>query len=199
MTAQTLDRVTLADSGPQKKEYAVEKPRVPLVWKLFGLTALLIVIVVGVAVGITIERANRIANETVRTSINGAAKLFRSFEEQRLGRLEGVTSVLGSDSNFYAYIQTALNPAPEAATPSQPSEAPAPAGIDYSSINDTLLEQRDRLKTDVMLLLDDQGVLVARTDKPMVAGGTKEDFYAKFPLVKHIVDEESVPNPSGVL
>jgi eukaryotic-like serine/threonine-protein kinase len=201
LSAQTIERATLAgDTGPQKKEYAVEKPRVPLVWKLFGLTALLIAIVVAVAVGITIQRANAIANETVRTSINGAAKLFRSFEEQRLGRLEGVTSVLGSDSNFYAYIQTALNPAPEpAATPApQPTEA-APAGIDYSSINDTLLEQRDRLKTDVMLLLDDQGVLVARTDKPMVAGGSKEDFYEKVPLVKRIVDDQNVPYISGVL
>ena len=45
MTAQTLDRVTLAEPV-QKKEYAVEKPRVPLVWKLFGLTALLIALVV---------------------------------------------------------------------------------------------------------------------------------------------------------
>jgi HAMP domain-containing protein/predicted Ser/Thr protein kinase len=209
VSAEAFENMTLADreAVPQKKEYVVEKPRVPLVWKLFGLTALLIAIVVGVAVGITIQRANAIANETVRTSINGAAKLFRSFEEQRLGRLEGVTSVLGSDSNFYAYIQTALTPAETAPVPggtagSQPAvdaTAPAPASIDYSSINDTLLEQRDRLKTDVMLMLDDQGVLVARTDKPMVASGSGEDFYEKFPLVKRIVDDQNVPNPSGVL
>jgi serine/threonine-protein kinase len=210
LTAQTIERATLAgDTGPQKKEYAVEKPRVPLVWKLFGLTALLIAIVVAVAVGITIQRANAIANETVRTSINGAAKLFRSFEEQRLGRLEGVTSVLGTDSNFYAYIQTALTPAepaPVAATPgapgSQPTDAnatPAPSGIDTASVNDILLEQRDRLKTDVILLLDDQGVLVARTDKPMVAGASKEDFYEKVPLVKRIVDDQNIPYTSGVL
>ncbi len=198
MTAQTLDRVTLAEPSPQKKEYAVEKPRVPLVLKLFGLTALLIALVVAVAVGITIERANRIANETVQTSINGAAKLFRSFEEQRLGRLEGVTSVLGGDPNFAAYIQTALNTAPQVAPPDA-ADAPPLAGIDYSSINDQILEQRDRLKTDVMLLLDDQGILVARTDKPMVAAATKEDFYEKVPMVKRVVDDQNVPTTSGVL
>jgi HAMP domain-containing protein/predicted Ser/Thr protein kinase len=210
VTAQTFDNATLAErDAVSKKEYVVERPRVPLVWKLFGLTALLIATVVGLAVGITIERASRIANQTVTTSINGAAKLFRAFEEQRLGRLEGVTSVLGSDSNFYAYIQTALTPAEAAPPPtasaaaSQPAAdanaAPSAAGIDYSSINDTLLEQRDRLKTDVMMLLDDQGVLVARTDKPMVAGGSKEDFYEKVPLVKRIVDDQSVASNSGVL
>ena len=200
MSAQAFDsKVTLAGNEPipQKKEYTVEKPRVPLVWKLFGLTALLILIVVGVAVGITIERANRIANETVRTSINGAAKLFHSFEEQRLGRLEGVTSVLGSDSNFYAYIQTALTPTET--VPATPGVAPPPAGIDYSSINDTLLEQRDRLKTDVLMLLDDRGTLVARTDKPMVAGASKEDFYEKVPLVRKVVDDNNLPYTSGVL
>jgi len=210
VAAETFENVTLSDrEAPRKKEYVVEKPRVPLVWKLFGLTALLIAIVVGVAVGITIQRANAIANETVRTSINGAAKLFRSFEEQRLGRLEGVTSVLGSDSNFYAYIQTALTPSESAPVPSgaagsQPAPdaaTPAPAGsdIDTSSINDTLLEQRDRLKTDVMLMLDDQGVLVARTDKPMVAGRSNEDFYEKIPLVKRIVDDQTVLSTSGVV
>src|SRR6185436_1573773 len=167
---------------------------------LFGLTALLILTVVGLAVGITIQRANKVANETVTASINGAAKLFRAFEEQRLGRLEGVTSVLGSDSNIYAYIQNALSPVETAPVPADPNAPPPPpAAIDYSSINDTLLEQRDRLKTDVMMLLDDQGVLVARTDKPMVASGSKEDFYEKVPLVRKIVDDAGVPYTSGVL
>ena len=200
MTAQTLDRVTLADRDlPKKPEYVVEKPRVPLVWKLFGLTALLILTVVGLAVGITIQRANSVANETVTTSINGAAKLFRAFEEQRLGRLEGVTSVLGSDSNIYAYIQNALSPVETAPVPADPNAPAAPVDIDYTSINDTLLEQRDRLKTDVMMLLDDQGMLVARTDKPKVAGPSNENFYEKVPLVQRIVDDAGVPYTSGVL
>ena len=208
MTAQTLDRATLSETElPKKKEYVVERPRVPLALKLFGLTALLILIVVGIAVGITIERANRVANATVNASITSAAKLYRQFETLRLGRLAGVTEVLGSDSNFYAYIQSALAPAPEpaATTPGAPpatTPPPAPAAapqIDYSSINDTILEQRDRLKTDVMMLLDDQGILVARTDQPMLAGTSKEDFYEMVPLVHRIVDDENVKATSGVM
>jgi len=201
MTAQALDtKATVSQELPSKKEYTVEKPRVPLVLKLFGLTALLIAIVVAVAVGITIQRANAVAAETVNRSINGAATLFQDFEERRLDGLAGATQVLGSDSNFYAYIQTALNPEPIASTqPADPNVPPPAPGIDFSSINDTLIEQRDRLRTDVMMLLDDQGNLVARTDKPMVAGGSKEDFYEKTPLVRTIVDDGNVAATKGVL
>ncbi|MEO8378518.1 MAG: protein kinase, partial [Acidobacteriota bacterium] len=212
MSAQTIEPVTISGDVPLKKEYVVEKPRVPLVWKLFGLTALLIATVVGTAVGITIQRANAIAHETVQTSIAGAAKLFDAFERQRLASLAGATQVLGSDPSFYAYIQRALiggtdeaQPVagappvnPVAAQPADANAGPAPA-IDYSSINDQLIEQRDRIKTDVMLLLDDQGLLVARTDQPMIAGATKEDFYKKSALVQTIVDDGDIATTQGVL
>jgi len=208
MTAQAFDsKATVSQELPSKKEYAVEKPRVPLVLKLFGLTALLIAIVVGVAVGITIQRAHAVAAETVNRSITGAAMLFQEFEKQRLDGLAGATQVLGSDSNFYAYIQTALSPepvaapqgAPSATQPADPNVPPAAPAIDYTSINDTLIEQRDRLQTDVLMLLDDQGILVARTDQPMIAGGSKEDFYEKSPLARAIVDDGSIPATKGVL
>ena len=216
MTAQALEPVTVADRELPKKAYAVERPRFPLVLKLFGLTALLIAMVVAVAVGITIERANRVAQTTVTNSIASAAKLFRDFERQRLRGLENATSILGSDPNIVAYIESALRggaPSGEAAEaaelstpvaattePTVPAEAPAaPAAVDTASINDTLLEQRERLGTDVMMLLDDQGVLVARTDQPMVAGAPKEDLYNKTPLVRRIVDDATVEKTSGVL
>jgi len=210
VTAQTLDPVTVAGDVPSKKEYVVERPRVPLVLKLFGLTALLIAIVVAVAVGVTIQRANTIAHATVQTSIASAAKLFDAFERQRLDSLAGATQVLGSDSNFHAYVQRALTGASDEvgltpqdpAAPSQPADpnaAPTTLAVDYSSLNDILLQNRDRLRTDVMMLLDDQGILVARTDQPMIAGGTKEDFYEKFPLVRGIVDDGNIPASRGVL
>ncbi|HET8797670.1 MAG TPA: hypothetical protein VFO89_08285, partial [Thermoanaerobaculia bacterium] len=160
MTAETLDTVTTAsDKIPAQKAYTVERPRFPLVFKLFLLTALLIVIVVGVAVGITIQRANSVADETVKSSIASAAKLFRDFEEQRLGRLASATQLLGSDSNFSGYIQATLQPQgtllPEAgAPPADPNAPPAAAEPDIASITDQLLQNRERLGTDVMMLLD---------------------------------------------
>jgi eukaryotic-like serine/threonine-protein kinase len=201
MTAQAFDsKATVSQELPSKKEYAVEKPRVPLVLKLFGLTALLIAIVVGLAVGITIQKAHAVAAETVDRSITGAATLFQEFERQRLDSIAGATQVLGSDSNFYAYIETALSPEPVAAAqPVDPNVPPPAPAIDYSSINDILIERRDRLKTDVLMLLDDQGILVARTDQPMIAGASKEDFYEKSPLVRAIVDDGGIGATKGVL
>jgi eukaryotic-like serine/threonine-protein kinase len=200
MTAQALDtKATISAEVPSKKEYTVEKPRFPLVLKLFLLTALLIAIVVAVAVGITISRANAIANETVNRSISGAAKLFDQFEQERLNALGGATRVLGSDSSFYAYIQSALQPALPEETPVDPNAPPPAPAIDYASINDQLIQNRERLKTDVMMLLDDQGNLVARTDKVMVAGVAAENFYDKSSLVRTIVDDGATEVTTGVL
>ena len=76
MTVQTLDTRAAEESTPIRKAAAVERARFPLVWKLFGLTALLILIVVVLAVGITIQRADSIARSTVNASISSAARLF---------------------------------------------------------------------------------------------------------------------------
>src|SRR5436305_11877793 len=96
-----------AETGPRPTVYTVERPKFPLVWKLFGLTAMLIAAVVTIAVAITIQRANRIAGDTVNRSISGAARLFNELERQRLGRLALPAELVGSDSNFVAYIQKA--------------------------------------------------------------------------------------------
>src|SRR5687767_3712173 len=132
MTAQTLDRATVSDQElPKKKEYTVERARVPLVLKLFGLTALLIAAVVATAVGITLQRANRIAGETVNASITSAAKLFHELEEQRLKRLELPAALLGNDPSFAAAIENSLtgaDPAVPAIDPAAPPiAAPDPA------------------------------------------------------------------------
>ena len=93
---------------PVRKTPVVEKAKFPLVWKLFGLTALLIVIVVGIAIGITIQRANAIARTTVDKSIASAAKLFKELERQRLGRLSLSAEFLGRDPSFVAYMEHAM-------------------------------------------------------------------------------------------
>src|SRR5687768_4474539 len=154
VTEQPLDRLTVIDRElPRKKEYTVERARVPLVLKLFGLTALLIVIVVGVAVGITIERANRVANETVNASISGAAKLFRELEKTRLARLTLPTVLLGNDPSFVALTQADLAGTAEESVASGTTAqtpvaavpepvAPSASSIDIISIADQLEQRR---------------------------------------------------------
>ncbi|HKR62153.1 MAG TPA: HAMP domain-containing protein, partial [Thermoanaerobaculia bacterium] len=207
MTAQTLDKATISDRELPRKEYVVERARVPLVWKLFGLTALLIVVVVGVAVAITIERANRVANETVNASISGAAKLFRELEKQRLARLSLPTSLLGNDPSFVALTQADLGvgseaaAAPPATTPTAPAAtpaAPAPT-IDLVSIADQLEQRRQSFGTDLLMLLNDEGRLITRTDQPTTATPPMTDLYEQTVLVSSVVDDATMENASGVL
>jgi serine/threonine-protein kinase len=194
----------------------VERAKFPLVWKLFGLTALLIVIVVGIAIGITIQRANAIAKTTVDNSIAGAARLFKEFENQRLRRLALPATLLGSDPQFAAYIDEALKGAPPAAAPggtatgaaaapsaSTPPSAAAPESqprvLDLASIADTILERKEAFKSDLFILLDGEGRVIARTDQQTVTAPSYEDLYKESQLVRSMVDDASLPETDGVL
>ena len=207
MTVETISGPLRTVSGElpiPRKAPVVEKAKFPLVWKLFGLTALLIAIVVVVAVAITIERANAIAKTTVDNSIAGAAKLFKEFERQRLGRLALPAELLGTDPNFAAYIQKSLmgeaaSAAPAAPTAAAPPAAAAPPTLDLPSIADQLEQRRQAFGSDLFILLDDQGRVVARTDQPSVTAPTYEDLYKETPLVKIIVDDASLEDSTGVM
>ena len=191
--------MTATDSTtePELKRPALEKARFPLVWKLFALTATLIVIVVAIAVGVTIERASGIAENTVNTSISNAANLFREFERQRVGRLALPAVLLGNDPKFVAYIQEAMSGA--VSVPTTPGAAPAPPVIDLVSIADQLEQRRQAFGTDLIILLDDQGRVVARTDQPTLNASTREDLYEESPIVKRIVDDASIESTAGVV
>jgi eukaryotic-like serine/threonine-protein kinase len=191
---------------PKRKLHVVERPRFPLVFKLFGLTALLILIVVGMAVGITIERADRIAHDSVNASISSAARLFKIFEKSRLDNLQLGAAPIGHDPTFVAYIQQSLRPV-EASAPipgvatAVPPSAEAAQPIDYASIIDQLREKKKLLGNDRLLLiaLDDQGQVLARTDQPGITAEQREDLYEKIPLVKDLVETPSLPGVTGVI
>ena len=200
MTADSVGSGTQTITGevPKSKTATIERARWPLVWKLFGLTALLIVLVVAIAVGITIQRADTIARATVNSSISAAAKLFREFEHQRLGRLALPAQLLGNDPTFVAYIQKAFEPS---APPAQSGSSQPALGqsFDLPSIADQLEQRRQAFGSDLVILLDDQGRVVARTDQPSLTTPTLEDLYEHSPLVKRVVDDASVPYTQGVL
>jgi HAMP domain-containing protein/predicted Ser/Thr protein kinase len=211
VTEQPLDRATISDVELPRKEYTVERARVPLVLKLFGLTAGLIVIVVGLAVGITIQRANAVADETVSASINGAAKLFGELEDQRLARLRLPAELLGSDPNFFALIEVALTgesatdtsveTGAAVVTPSATPETVPPAAptIDLTSIVDQIEQRRQSFRSDLVMLLDDEGRLIARTDVPVTATPPMTDLYTLSGLVQAIVDDAGIPSTIGVM
>jgi eukaryotic-like serine/threonine-protein kinase len=212
VTEAAIDQPEAATDMPRKKAWVVERPRFPLVLKLFGLMALLIILVVGIAVGITIQRANAVAQETVQASITSAARLFRELEEQRLARVELPTALLGNDPSFAAAIAADLGVGGEAAptpieTPLAASDAPAgapvtdtaaPPDISIISIADQLEQRREAFRTDLLLLLDDQGRLIHRTDRPPTATPPMTDLYDQTVLVRQAIDD-SLPSFRGTL
>ena len=198
--AQTMTAAS-PDTGPvvqpKKKAVAAERPRFPLALKLFALMALLIVIVVGIAIGVTIQRANFIARATVNKSISSAAKLFRDFEHQRLGRLALGAQILGGDPTFAAYVQSSLNPAPEPAAPgATPAPPPAP---DYVSLLDQLNQRKESLGSDLMILFDAQGKLAVRTDQPAPVGSHTDELARQLPLVRDMLEDATIPTATGVV
>lgn len=205
---EAAEPATAVAVAPRKKASSVERARFPLVLKLFLLTALLIIVVVGLAIGITLQRAGAIAGATVNKSIGSAAKLFEDFEKQRLGRLALTAQLVGGDSSFVGYIQNALMPAaPDAASPASaaagattsPPAAAGESGPDLVSILDQLSQRKEAFGSDLVMLLDDEGKLVARTDQPAVTTARGEDLYEESPLVKAIVDDAGVESSTGVL
>jgi hypothetical protein len=167
---------------PKRIAPVVERPRVPLVLKLFGATALLIVIVIGIAVGITIERSRRVAATTVNASIAGANELFVDLEQQDLRRLALPVKLLGYDPNVVAYFQRALSG----------------ESIDLVDLNDQLEQRRVEFKSDLMILLDSEGRVVTRTDKASATTVSGEDLYELSPIVKRAVDED-IESAEGVM
>lgn len=205
-----------ADLGASISKTAVrERPRIPLVLKIFVLTALLIIVVIGVAIGITLERAGRISLATVNGAISSAAKLFKRLETDRLKELSlGATSI-ARDPSFQAYIQDAMNPSDPASEETSaaaadggaaaPAQAPVPPPavtqqIDLPSIHDQLGDRRLLVDSDVLMLTDDQGILIARTDQPGLLQPIGEDLYEKQKLMKELIDDPEKTDPvKGVI
>ena len=179
--------MTAADptsTGPLIKP-SVERPRVPLVWKLFVATALVIIAVVGVAIAITIDRKNRVAQATVSKSIAGAAELYTELQQRRLNGVGVPIQLVGYDPSFAAYVEDSL--------------IINSASLDLASLNDQLAQRRETFGVDVLMLLDDEGRLVTRTDQPSITAPAGDDLYEQTPLVRTMVDSADVDLTKGVV
>ncbi|HXI11622.1 MAG TPA: protein kinase [Thermoanaerobaculia bacterium] len=197
--------VAAIESGPvAAAPHPVERARFPLFLRLLLGTAFLILLVVGLSVGGTIFRANKIASASVNDSIKRAASLFRDFERLRYDQLSLAARYVGQDSGFHAYIQGALlgEPADGASTsPAGPGAQPSdsPTSADTVSIGDALAQRRAQLRSDLLVLTDDQGNLVFRTDQPDLTGAAMEDMYETQPLLKLAIDQPQPEPLTGVI
>ncbi len=162
---------------------APRRPKFPLALKLFLLTTVVIVVAFGVALGITLQRSESVANREVAQAIGSAAALYEELEAVRLRLLLLGVDVNASDVSFVTYVESAIRGA--APAPDQPSQ---PGPIDIFSLLDILQTRQEILGTDLLVLTDDQGYLLARTDEPSVTGSARVDLYERIPLLREAID-----------
>jgi len=195
--------------------------RVPLVLKIFIVTASVVAVVVLSAIVVTVQRSEKVAQATARESITSAAKLFRTLERDRLARLALGAESLANESTFVAFIQDAVDQSrgtgeltsPGAGAPGQtsgnpaaispsvdPSAPPLAAGVpDLLSIHDQLVGRREILRSDLLAVTDDEGILLARSDRPPLGNAEREDLYDALPQLKSMIDNGAGVATSGLI
>ncbi|MEO6194415.1 MAG: protein kinase [Thermoanaerobaculia bacterium] len=115
----------------------------------------------GGAVLVTSLMLRRIARDAVLDSLRSSAAAQAAFQEQRYRQLLLISRLFAADPYFSAYLSEAA------------------ATRDTRSILDQLSERRNDLQFDFAIVLDPQGRVIARTDRPEGAG---QDL-SKRPLV----------------
>jgi HAMP domain-containing protein len=129
--------------------------------RIFLVTSLLIALLVGGAVAVTSLLLRRIARDAVVESLRNSAAAQTAFQEQRYRQLLLISRLFAADPYFSAYLSEAASTR------------------DTRSILDQLSERRNDLQFDFAIVLDPQGRVIARTDRPQGAG---QDL-SKRPLV----------------
>ncbi len=115
----------------------------------------------GGAVAVTLLTLRGIARNAVLDSLRGSAAAQTAFQEQRYRQLLLISRLYAADPYLNAYLSEAANTR------------------DTRSILDQLSERQNELGFDFAIVLDPQGRVVARTDRPEGAG---EDL-SKRPLI----------------
>jgi eukaryotic-like serine/threonine-protein kinase len=135
--------------------------------RIVVVTSLLIALAVGAAVVATVWVADGIARRAAGEALAASASLQESFRARRDEQLYLISSLFAADPFIAAYLA-------ESAT-----------SADTASILDLLAERQAELGFDLAMVLDPQGRVVARTDRPADTGA---DLSAR-PLVARAVAE----------
>ena len=137
------------------------RPRFRLGTRLFLGTSLLLIFAVGASVVGTSVLARRIAREAVEDALATGVSVEEGFRARRYEQLQLLSLLFVSDPYLTAYV------------------AEGAQTLDRRSMADLLLERQADLGFDFAILLDPDGRVLARTDRPSEAG---EDLSAR-PLV----------------
>ncbi len=173
------------------------RARFPLVLKIFLLMALVIGGVVAASVLVTIRRADTVAKTTVNKAISGAGPLYADLEQNRLRLLGLGASLVGSDPSFVAYLESAIQLTDEIGAAG--GDSYVPPAIDTVSILDLIDSRRGALNSDLVIVTDDQGYQLVRTDEPASSPAEPVDLYDAMPLVRFAIDESPADPAVGLI
>ncbi len=134
--------------------------------RILLITGVLILLAVGVAVAVTALLAQRVAEDTVEADLRRSVSVQESFERQRYERLGLISRVFLSDDDVTAYF----------------------AEADAVSLLDLLGERQEDLGFDFAILLDPEGRVLARSDRPDAVG---EDLSRRPFIAKAVADFEA--------
>jgi serine/threonine-protein kinase len=136
--------------------------------RLFFYTGLLVLALVLAAVGVTAWVAGRVSRESALQSLSAARDAQARFERERVAALRRIARYVAGDPNFVAYVVEG----------------------DAASIADLLGERQREMECDFAAVLDRQGRVVARTDRP---GGGGD--WSATPLVRRAMREGEATGP----
>lgn len=119
----------------------------------------LLIIILGLAAGITYYRGNAIAERAVISSLENIRVVQQGFESQRFQQLELISEIFASDPYFSSYVAEAAG-----------SNLGLGGEVDTQSIVDLLIERQQELGFDFAMVLDGDGEVIAHTDNEDLIG-----------------------------
>lgn len=125
--------------------------------RLFLLFALLIVVSVGTAIGVTHWLSRNALDAAVNETLTNSQSVQRYFQAREQRELELISELVASDRSFVAYVSRALS---------------SDSGVDSRSIADLLDERSSEHGFDFSVLLDPQGRTIVQTGG--VISGTRD-------------------------
>jgi eukaryotic-like serine/threonine-protein kinase len=127
--------------------------------RIFLAFSSLLVVILGLATGITYYRGNDIAQQSVRTSLENIRVVQQGFEARRFQQLELISEIFASDPYFSSYVAEATG-----------GDLGFGGEVDSTSIADQLIERQQNLGFDFAMVLSDEGEVIAHTNNEELIG-----------------------------
>ena len=145
-----------------RKKIKITDMKLTISQKIFLAFSGLLIVILGLAAGITYYRGNVIAQKSVRSALENIRVVQEGFESKRFQQLALISEIFASDPYFSSYVAEATG-----------GSLGLGDDVDSGSISDILTERQQELGFDFALVMDGEGLVIAHTDNENLIG---EDF-----------------------